>query len=232
MKKIVLLCDKCSAKIACKCKICPLCGEVVKLDDINKENFPKLDKAFPIRKFKRAPQELAFFKVYLAISITLVIASIILNLILTPSINWSFLVFACAIYIFFLVKGTILDTKYFSEKVVTQAIILSWVVIGLQFLLSTNLWAFEFVLPFIYTISMIMIGIYLIISIKKDKPFLLNLIEIGFLGIVPWIVVNFNDVKVVWPSIVTASLSISAILTTVICAPKKLLRNLKKIFNI
>lgn len=232
MGNSVLICPHCQTKIACKTKVCPLCQKEIMSNEANCEIYPSTERAFPIRKINRAPQEVAFFKIYLAISIVIVTTSIILNIILTPTIDWAFFVFACVLYIFFLVKGTILDTKYFSEKVITQAIVLNLVVMGLQFVLNTNLWAFEFVLPFIDMVSMIMIGIYIIIQVKKDKPFLVNIIEIGILGIVPWIVVVCNDVTVVWPSIVTASLSISSIITAIICAPKKLWRNLKKIFNI
>lgn len=225
-------CPDCNIEVACKTDVCPLCHKKLDTTEEIRNEIKKLERSFPPRLQNRPFATTSFPRLYFIIAMNILVISIVLNIILTPQIYWSFLVFSGIIYLYFFVRKTVLSYSHFNIKVMGQAIFLFLIFILIQNVLHKNLWIYEFVLPSIVLISIIMIASYIITNISIARRYIMSLFTLAIIGLIPLFIGLYIKDILLWPSIVVAVTSASIIISTLIVSNKTFFAEIKRIFHI
>ena len=227
-----MICNKCNVDIKCKTEICPLCQSRLGDDEETINEYKKTKRAFPKRKKKRPPNSSKFDMLYFYLAVGLSIVSFTVNLIVSPSILWSLVVIASLIYLYFLVRNTIMAPKKFCGKILGQATVLTVVIIAVEIMLGGKVNLYAYALPIVFLVSQSIVGIFIISNRSKSTRYLVPLLTMGILGVIPFIVALINNLKTIWPSLAVGAISIVIISITIILEHKSLGQELKRIFHL
>lgn len=231
-----MVCPHCHVTIACRTDICPLCHARLNAANGDLQELRRLPRAFAPRGKNSILDTTLFDKVFLLVLACVSLVSLASELLISGELKFFWAILSSGLYLYFLIRATIKDTHYFSQKVVAQALVLT--VLGFAFLGVMPdyrpLFAFEFILPIIYMVSMIMIAIYIILRFKSPRLYIMNLISVALLGVLPLIVLAIGrsvpNIAVLNPvmAIVTAIMGAVIIITTLIFSAKKIIAELKR----
>ncbi|MFI3228792.1 MAG: DUF6320 domain-containing protein [Bacillota bacterium] len=185
-------CVHCGVTIAGRSEVCPLCHANLAVSGTTSDReLRSLPKAFPTRATSKLLMTNVFDKVYILVASIIVAILAIVELVIFKRVHYVLLVFAGAIYFYFLIRSTLHNSKHFSQKVMAQALFISIFCVLIQALFDfDNVFVFEYGLPVLYIIALIAEGVNLIIHIKRPRIHLMTLIATAFLSTVPTIVVN------------------------------------------
>ncbi|MFA5448896.1 MAG: DUF6320 domain-containing protein [Clostridia bacterium] len=229
-------CSHCNISIGCRTPVCPLCHAPFSRENGSLATAIRLPRAFPARSKSPLFGTLLFDKIYaiVALNITLIAFAAELIILGYPKISW--VVVAGLFYLYFLIRSTLQDTKYFSQKVLGQAIFLSVLAIALQEVISAPFFIYEYILPSIYMVSMVMIAIYILIRLKSPRKYLFHLISVALLAFLPFAVVlaeraDGHSANYIM-AVVTAVFGAVIILTTVSLSAQRIVSEIKRIFHI
>ncbi len=227
-----MICKHCNVDIKCKTLQCPLCHNPLDKDEQTILEYKKSVRAFPIRKRKRPSNSSKFDLLYFFIALGLSLVSLIVNLIISPRLLWSLVVITSLIYLYFLVRNTILSPKRICGKVIGQALVLTLLIIAIEIMLQGRFNLYAYALPAVYLISQAIVGIFIAVNRKKNTRYLVPLMTMGILGIIPFIIAVSEGIKVLWPSLSVGAISAAIILITIILEYKAIGQELKRIFHI
>ena len=227
-----MYCEECKVEMSCKTNFCPLCHKNLDTSEEAKLQIKKLERAFPVRPYNRPMATTPFNKIYLILSLNVIVISIIANILFNPDYYWSLLVVALVLYVYFFVRYTVLSYGPLHRKIFGQAIALSAIFILIQRVFDSYLWIYEYVLPAIVFVSVSIIGIYIIVNINIARKYIFTLFILAIIGMVPLIIVLIIRNKIIWPSIVTALTCGSILFTIIILARKTLWAEIKRIFHL
>lgn len=229
-----MICPDCHVEIACRTTVCPLCGTRLDTDDSAIKAINALPRAFPKRKRMPFIRTSLFDRTYGLVAISILLIALITELILTKGRARYFFVTAAAVfYLYFFIRGTVQNTSYFSQKVVAQALVLTAIGMIISPLLPAPILIYEYVLPSIYLVSIVMVGIYTLLHFNRVRLHLLNLINVAALAFFSLIVVlipgvTLNSIL----AIVTASIGGAVILLVIVLGRKKLWDEIRRLFHI
>ena len=228
----MIKCPYCKVSIATRTEECPLCHKNLIEAGVSKEEIKKTPLDFPRRGKLPALSGTLFDKVYLLCALNVVLVSFAVELIAFRHIKLSWLILSLIAYFYLFLRVTIRKANLFPQKVLFQAILLSVVVICTRRILPEPDAIFEFILPTIYLLSMIIMGIFFIVNYKKPSRYLLNLITIAALGFLPFGVDLIEDVHAHPMSITTAALGAAMIITLFAFYAKIIVSELKRNFHV
>ncbi|MDR3186384.1 MAG: DUF6320 domain-containing protein [Christensenellaceae bacterium] len=228
-------CPVCNTEIACRAIVCPLCH--ASLDDgsgiIDEARI--LPRFFPPRGKMPALATTLFDRVYLLIA-TIFAVSALTVFIYVNMLRFFFVVLAGLFYIYLLVRNTIIGTNHFTQKVVIQTVALTVIAFTLPPAFTQPLVIYEYILPIIYLISIILIGVFVLANFKLFPHHLINLIFVAILGIYPFVTIllstNSNKVANIIIAAITATIAAMIILLSLIFSSKRILSELKRIFHV
>ena len=225
-------CPYCEVSISTRTEVCPLCHKNLIEAGVAKEEIKKTPLDFPKRGKLPALSGTLFDKVYLLCSLAIVVCFLMVELIVFKNIYASWFVLSLLAYFYLFLRSTIKSANLFPQKVLFQAILLSIVAISTRRIIPEPQVIFEIILPFIYLVSMIIMGIFFLINYKKPSKYLLNLISIALLGFLPF-VVDFALDKSFHPlSIATASLGAIMLVMLFAFYAKTIISELKRNFHV
>lgn len=228
----MIKCPYCEVSISTRTDTCPLCHKSLIDAGISKEEIKKTPLDFPKRGKLPALSGTLFDKVYLLCSLAIVVCFLMVELIIFKNIHASWFVLSLLTYFYLFLRSTIKSANLFPQKVLFQAILLSIVAISTRRIIPEPQVIFEIILPFIYLVSMIIMGIFFLINYKKPSKYLLNLISIALLGFLPF-VVDFALDKSFHPlSIATASLGAIMLVMLFAFYAKTIISELKRNFHV
>lgn len=224
-------CPHCNVEIACRTKVCPLCHVPFNNVEGKLDAAQKLPRAFPQKG--RAPlfSTTVFDKVYFGITLCLAIMALSVEYIITNRIGGSSLVIAALVYVYLSIRFTIQNYGYFSQKVMAQTIMLTFVAIIGRGVLPKPVLIYEYLLPILYMVSMLIICVYIVIKHKYPQKYLLNLISIALLGMLPMLVLIFTDSSYKLLAILAAALGGLIIALTLALSSKKIKQELIRLFH-
>lgn len=228
----MIKCPYCKVSISTRTEICPLCQKNLIEAGVSKEEIKRTPLDFPKRGKLPALSTTLFDKVYLLCALSLFLVSLSVELIVFKKIVASWFLLSLVAYFYLFLRVTIKRANLFPQKVLFQAILLSVVAICARRILPEPDVIFEIILPVIYLISMIIMGIFFIINYKKPSRYLLNLITIACLGFLPLGVDLIEDVQAHPLSIATASLGAITIIVLFIFYTKIIISELKRNFHV
>lgn len=224
-------CPHCKVDIACRTKVCPLCHVPFNNVEGKLDAAQKLPRAFPQKG--RAPllSTTIFDKLYIWITLCLSILALSIEYIITDRISGSSLVIAALVYVYLSIRFTIQNYGYFSQKVLAQTIMLTFVAIAGRGVLPKPVFIYEYVLPILYMASMLIISVYIFIKHKYPQKYLLNLISIALLAMLPMMVLIFTDSSYKMLAILAAALGGTIIVLTLTLSSKKIKQELIRLFH-
>ena len=225
-------CPYCKVSISTRTEVCPLCHKNLIEAGVSKDEIKKTPLDFPRRGKLPALSGTLFDKVYLLCALAVVLVAIAVELIVLEKIFISWLLLSIIGYFYIFLRITIRKANFFPQKVLVQAILLSVVAISTRRVIPNPEVIFESVLPFIYLVSMIIIGIFFLIHYKKPSRYLLNLITIALLGFLPFLIDFALDIHAHPLSIATASLGAIILIMLFIFYAKIIISELKRSFHV
>ena len=210
-------CDNCKVDINTNKNYCPLCyGEI---EGENCQDLIYKTKDMEPRIFKH---RLLTTKIFLFISLCATIICMFVNFITTPKVLWSLIVAFSVLYVWILVRHTIISRRNFFEKILFQFLGISSVLLLSNIISGGGAWFWNYVLPsvalvttivtlilcfsfskkghlasffLLFILMLIMSGILLLAKIDTFK--LLSQINIVFntLNILGILIFNFKGLK-------------------------------------
>lgn len=227
-----MICPDCGVKIGCKTPVCPLCHTDLIASGVEPAELKRADRAYPtVKKFPLARGQ-AFELVYLILAFVATVVSLSVEWVLEGKIRFSFIIMAVFLYLFVLVRYTLNNDKYFTQKVALQALVLSVVVFSFRSALPDATLILNWVLPLLYLVSMLLIAVYILIHIKTPRRHLINLLSIATLGILPFALGFALKEGPSILSITTAAIGAVVIICSFIFSFRKIASELKRIFHI
>lgn len=227
-------CKYCNVEINCKTKICPLCHE--KLDEFD-ETLPQI---YPVKQLKsEKKKKLSANWIYILISAIIFIPSLAVNLIVTPSIQWFWIVGILAVYGYVLVYNTILSSHSISSKILIQT------AFGIGFIfaiyavfreldptISQREWLFDFALPCVIAVSIITMTVMAMVFSRTNHAALLDCIMLSCMGYLPIILYAAGVVADPALAYFCAVLCSVSIIACAIVGRKKVWLEFKKKFHV
>lgn len=225
-------CPYCEVSISTRTEVCPLCHKNLIEAGVAKEEIKKTPLDFPKRGKLPALSGTLFDKVYLLCALAVVLVCIAVELIVFNKIFISWLLLSIIGYFYLFLRITIRRADFFPQKVLFQAILLSIVAISTRRVIPEPETIFEIILPFIFLVSMIIIGIFFLIHYKKPSRYLINLITIALLGFLPFAIDFALDIHAHPLSIATASLGAIIVVMLFVFYAKVIISELKRNFHV
>lgn len=227
----MLRCPYCKVNISTKTTVCPLCHTDLIAAGTSPTQIKKMESAFPKRARLQPLRTSLFDIIYLIVSLNIVIASISAELIIVEHIKIAWIIAALLLYFYVFLRFTLKKDEYFPQKVAGQAILLTIVFFTTRTVLPEPRVIIEYILPTIYLVSTLMIGIFILINYKKPNKFILNLMSIALLSVAPYVVATIAHTESRVFALVTAVVGASIFITTAIFYSKPLLSELKRNFH-
>ena len=224
-------CDACNVHIACRTTVCPLCRR--KLCEANSPEYVFAKRAFPLPPKTYFLNTSLFDVLYVTVALFLSLVAFVAEIAASRRVAYAYIVVAFLFYLYFLIRGTIQNTNFFTQKVLAQALALTAIAFSLSAVLPRPQAVFEYVLPSIYLASILAQSVYIFTRIRKARKHLMNLLSVALLAFFPFAVVMISpQMSNVVLNIVTASVGGLTLLGAVTLSSKKILQELKKVFDI
>jgi hypothetical protein len=197
---------------------CPLCTTVLKESD--KETTLKPSK-FPPYKSSDAVKRNFVLRLLLFISIVVGGVSFLINMLLLETGLWSLIVISGIIYLWILIKYTIMTNYNISLRLLFQAITVTLLVFAIErFIPSLTLapigtrWALEYVMPFVMIATSLAITIIIFVRPLKYRDYVFYLFCMSILGFIPIILYLFKLIEPhgFIPSLICAAYSVITLL--------------------
>lgn len=221
-------CTKCNVNIHTDRKTCPLCNEVLtKINDLNEEPvYPKYNY--------NDPRKSIFYRLLVFLSWSVIIVSVLTNIATLKNNNrpWSVYCVAGVIYLWILIRSTILSKNNIAMKLVVQNITSSLLVYLIDYLSGSVGWSLNYVIPALSVAATFSIVIILMIKYIKYSDYILYLVSSICLGFVPLGLYFFKLSTILWPSLASAAFSFVVILGMIVFADRETKSELKKRFHI
>lgn len=227
-------CTKCNVNVETVKKLCPLCGELLIVID-DKDNEVALYPQYRVQAKSRN----VVFRLFLFLSIVAIIVSVFININVIKDNNvwWSGYIVASILYLWILVRHTIISKSNFASRMVIQTVSLSCYMMIIDLLSRmpnefTLTWSIDYVIPFITIATTLIILFVIVIRKIKYKDYLIHLFSSLVLDFIPLILYFVNVIDVFWPSAAAALVSIATIIGIAIFADKETKTEIKKRFHI
>ncbi|MEG0021261.1 MAG: DUF6320 domain-containing protein [Bacilli bacterium] len=217
-------CFKCNVMINTNTDDCPLCNTPLNKNENGKD-------VFPILLTRYRSHEL-FYKILLLASIFGGILCLAINYLVSKDLKWSYFVIAGIVSFWITLIAGVRRRHYFLRMLFTEFnIILLVSFISNYFTGFNNLWSLTYVLPFISVSYILSVFITRIFLKSPLKDYIIYIYINCLIGIIPIILVFKDVVKVAWPSIISASLSVFLMLILFIFNRKQVTQELERRFH-
>lgn len=223
-------CNKCKIRIITKTNKCPLCGRKIAIDNDAVETYPRY------RKLKDKYRKVA--SIISIIAPTLIIISVVLNLLAFKNNYWSVLFSVCVIYFWLLGLLTFNRKTHLGLKLLAHAVTIPLVLIMMNIFATTSravndiTWAISYATPLIILSFMITISFMMIRRKQRFKDYLLYLFALCLMGFIPLGILLFGVAKPLYPSVITALYSYMTIIYLVIFSKRQIKEELDKRFHL
>jgi hypothetical protein len=216
-------CPKCLVEVKSNRRTCPLCGQMLEGEGSTHPTYPPYQ---PVIK-----QVNLMLRIILFITLVAGLTSLLINILTYVDTWWAGYVILGLIYMWIVIKSTILSRRNVAKKLLTQMITLSLIVIAIEKISKTSGWALDYVVPSICGLTTIAIIILIMSKKMRFNDYLLYLITTVLISFVPMILYWSNVVAVLWPSVTAAGISVVTILGMIIFADTATKDELKKRFH-
>lgn len=198
-----MICKYCNVNVKSSTTVCPLCHNLL-------NGTPESQPNFPPRKIRKFKAPISFSGVYFFVALSIIITCAIINACFPTKISWAKIVLVFLIYLYFLIRNTILYKGSGGSKIYTQTLSLSLMAICLQYITHTKEWAYSYAMPIISIVSLLIFILFISIFNKKTHQYVRYMALTAFIGMIPSVLYMLNVIKA--PYLAFISLVLSAII--------------------
>lgn len=220
-------CEACKIRVDNPLEHCPLCFHtLVAYDDV-----PETD-SYP--DYQSAARRYNLIKrILLMLSLTAGVSCLTINLLTGHTFLWSLIVIANIVYMWIAVPTALHQWYSMGFKIMAQAFLLASLVVVVDLITGHNAtWAYDYVLPLLFSTATLTITVVSIVRRVRLREFILYIILIALLGFVPLLLLAAGLVRVSWPSLVSALYAGLSLISLFIFADHATKIELKKRFHI
>lgn len=221
-------CKYCNVELYGDNNICPLCHN--KIEENNNE---ELKKPYypPKQKHKKNIYIYKINSFYIILSLAIFLICITINYLTSTNILWCYMVGIVLFYGYILFRHTIQSHSGVGSKIFIQGLSIWAVLAVFNTQIDSDLFIFNYALPIIIALSIIVQVICLLILFKKDRSLFLSTITLSICGFLPIILYGIKISNILLPSLLTAVLSSIVIITTFILGYKDIKNQAKRLFH-
>jgi hypothetical protein len=196
-------------------------------DEVTPDNpiYPRRNASF------RFPARYSFTMFYSVSALVAFLAALLVNLLTTPNILWSLIAGAGLVYLYVLIRHTIMTSYGSAAKIFLQGFLIAVLVWIVQGVTHSGNWAYEYVIPMILLANTVVLWALAIVRRVRRGNYSLNLLIISVLDFVPVIWYLTGHSVVLWTMIVSASISLATMVPVLTVFGKFLLTELKRLFH-
>lgn len=171
-------------------------------------------------------------KTLLVVSAVIAIILMILNVCLTPEINWSWIAISGIIYVWITTLYSIRKNVNIGGHVLTQTISISLLVVVVDVLTKYSGWSLTIAIPIVLLVSNVTMLVLTIVKRNRFFKYILYELLIFILSMIPIVlaVLNYTDYAVL--TIIATSIAGFTMLVTGIVCKKDILEELKRRLHI
>ncbi len=220
-------CEACKVQVDNPLEHCPLCFHALSPynDAPEEESYPDYQGA--ARRYN------LILRILLMLSLTAGATCLTINLLAKHTFLWSLIVIANILYMWLAVPTALRRRHSVGFKVMAQAFLLAALVVVVDLVTGHNdTWAYDYVLPFLFSTATLTITVISIVKRVKLREFILYFILIALLGFVPLLLLAVGLVQVSWPAMVSALYAGLSLVSLFIFADNATKIELKKRFHI
>lgn len=195
-------CNHCIVNIKDNKDKCPLCGNVLPeliIDDIEGNTFPIIPPFF---------ESNMILKIMMFISLSAIVISFSIDFLFPSIINWPLLfvfgIISAWLGLYFIIR----KGYHIPKKIIWQVIIISTLSIFWDWKTGWRGWSLDYVIPITIVSAMIIMYVTAKVFRLSTRDYITYSLIDGFFGIVPVLFIVFNWVNVIYPSIISISVSV------------------------
>ena len=221
-------CEKCQVSFSTNRKICPFCSEPLKKleEEGNVDRYPP----FQLPSYKTN----FLYKLFVFLAVSGMVISTLVNFFTRQPGDriWALYVIAIVLYLWFLVKKTILSTVNVARRFVFQSIVLVIVAYLIDWLSSSTGWSLTYLAPFLTVASTLTIVIMIMVKKIRFSEDIIYLFMALLLGFVPLLFYFVGITDLLWPALLSSGFSLLIFVGMFVFASKQTRAELKKRFHI
>lgn len=195
-------CNHCKVHIKDIRKKCSLCGNILPDSEGNhkqEEIFPKIPPFYE--------SHLAL-KIMMFISIVVVVISFAINMVFPSSINWPLLLVLALASVWLGLIVIIQKRYHIPKKIILQVAIISLLSLFWDWNTGWRGWSLDYVIPIACVSAMIIMYVTAKILKLSTRDYITYSLIDGIFGIIPILFILFDWLNVIYPSIISISISI------------------------
>lgn len=218
-------CQECKINISTKGSNCPVCGKEVKnIDDKFINPYPKIphpEKKRPI-----------LLRATLFTGIIFLFFAIAYSYLPSQELTYLFLASFVLSYIWMTIFNIQKSLKNIGYFILKQIILISAIVIGIDYFTGFTLWSINYFIPIILIVGVSAIASVVVYKPMQFREYFIYQITISIIGALGFLLVIFNLSTVSWPLIFSSFYSTIVMLGMFIFADHKSKLEFKKRFHI
>lgn len=216
-------CLKCNVFIASSSNVCPLCNTPV-------ESGSEYD-VFPIVHYDYKHHDI-LLNILKVCSIIATLLCLFLNYTINREISWSLFVIAGILSFWLTLVTALRGRKHFMKMLFVEMILIIIVSIMWDYFTGFHFWSINYCLPFLCSIYTICILLMRIFRVNLAKDFIFYATINSMIGLVPGILLIFNEVTVLWPSYVSVIISMIILVFLLVFNKRQVKNELERRFHI
>ncbi|QWC00347.1 hypothetical protein KHQ88_01905 [Mycoplasmatota bacterium] len=219
-------CNKCHISIKTNHNYCPLCHqtlEVTKDEEVVEKYPPYQGKLRPVKDITR--------KILMFISVTSIILLLVINFFTGLDILWSLIPIGSILYFWILMTVGIFSKHNIAFKLFILTITLIFFIYMIDELSSSEGWALNYVAPLLLGSCIIAISFIILIKRINYRDYITYLLLIVLFSIAPIVLILFDVITVLWPSLGLFVLAVFILLFIIFFFPKSIKDEIKKRFH-
>ncbi len=219
-------CDKCQISIKTNHEFCPLCHqtlEVVKEETVV-EKYPTYQGDF--RPVKNLTKRIMFF-----LSVTSITILIIINGFTGFDTLWSLVPITSIAFFWIFITLGILSKHNIASKLFVLTIVSILFIYSIDEQSYSEGWALDYVAPLMLISCNVAISLIILVKRINYRDYLSYLLLIVLFSVGPIILILFDVINVLWPSLASAGFAVFILLFIVFFFPKSIKDEIKKRFH-
>ena len=195
-------CNHCKVYIKDKRDKCSLCDNILSNSDIKNTQ----EQIFPV--IPPFYESHLAMKIMIFISIIAVVVSFAINMVFPSSINWP-LLFLLAVASVWIGLIVIIQKRYhIPKKIVYQVAIISGLSLFWDWNTGWRGWSLDYIIPIACVSAMVMMYVTARILKLSTRDYITYSLIDGIFGIIPILFIVFDWVNVIYPSVISITVSI------------------------
>ncbi|GHT71228.1 hypothetical protein FACS1894110_23970 [Spirochaetia bacterium] len=218
----MLYCHRCKVNVSGSPGCCPLCqGDLAGTPEPDRNVFPMIPP--PSAAFKRLIRFIALGTIAVAAISVAVDMSVP-----TGNVWWSLFVIAglASLWLSFLT----INRQWWNipKNIFLQLFVISILVLLWDFFTGFNKWSIDFVIPILFSCSMIALAVFAKVRKLKVADYIIFLVIISVISIFSLLLIIFHVVSIIYPAMICFTLSIISLAFLLLFEGRSLLHELQR----